>query len=113
MAQFLRGLMAGVALGYRARGAGKRRDMAQLLRVLVAGAALGYLLARRTDLVSVLRGRSSKAPLESLSKDELYQRAREAEIAGRSRMSKDELVSAIVERREDVSAGANSAGSAS
>lgn len=36
-----------------------------------------------------------KHPLADLSRDELYNRAREAGIAGRSRMSKAELISAL------------------
>ena len=35
--------------------------------------------------------------LESRTKDELYNRARELDVRGRSRMSKDELVTAIRE----------------
>ena len=37
--------------------------------------------------------------LEDLTRDELYARAQEAEIPGRSEMSKDELVKALRERR--------------
>lgn len=37
--------------------------------------------------------------LEERTKDELYNRARELEIEGRSRMNKDELVRAIRERQ--------------
>ena len=34
-------------------------------------------------------------PLEELTRDELYNRAKEAEIAGRSRMSKAELIKVL------------------
>jgi hypothetical protein len=37
--------------------------------------------------------------LEELTRDELYARAQEAEIPGRSEMSKDELVEALRTRR--------------
>jgi DNA end-binding protein Ku len=41
------------------------------------------------------RSASSSAGLDSLSKDELYDRAKELDISGRSAMSKDELIAAI------------------
>jgi len=44
-------------------------------------------------------GVGQPATLEDLSRDELYTRAQEAEIPGRSEMSKDELVEALRARR--------------
>lgn len=38
-------------------------------------------------------------PLEERSRDELYNRAKELDIAGRSRMSRGELISALRNRR--------------
>ena len=54
------------------------------------------------DRVKNLRGRYGPdrvGSLEDLSRDELYARAQEAEIPGRSEMSKDELVEALRTRR--------------
>jgi Rho termination factor, N-terminal domain len=52
------------------------------------------------DLVAALAGRDSGRPstLEDLTKEELYARAQEAEIPGRSEMSKQELVAALREK---------------
>jgi hypothetical protein len=44
-------------------------------------------------------GGGQPGSLEDLSRDELYARAQEAEIPGRSEMSKDELVEALRARR--------------
>jgi hypothetical protein len=62
-----------------------RRDAADRLRKLVR------------DHVPAGSGRPPR--LEDLTRDELYARAQEAEIPGRSEMSKDELVKALRERR--------------
>jgi hypothetical protein len=74
------------------------------MRFLLAGGALGavlaFLLLRKRDAVrgmhdqtSLNRGRVSN--LEDLTKDELYARAQKADIAGRSEMTKDELIKAL------------------
>jgi DNA end-binding protein Ku len=42
-------------------------------------------------------GRASSDDLEDLSRDELYERAQEADVPGRSSMSRDELVKALSE----------------
>jgi uncharacterized membrane protein YccC len=39
--------------------------------------------------------RAKRSPLNELTKEELYRQAQEAEIPGRSEMSKDELVRAL------------------
>jgi hypothetical protein len=62
-----------------------RRDAMDRLRNLVR------------DHAPVGAGQPSR--LEDLTRDELYARAQEAEIPGRSEMSKDELVKALRERR--------------
>src|SRR5947199_728474 len=61
----------------------------------------------RRDALNRLKNLGSYGPdrfgqpgtLEDLSRDELYARAQEAEIPGRSEMSKDELVEALRSRR--------------
>jgi hemerythrin superfamily protein len=55
-----------------------------------AGEALGSLDAERLD--TMIRGGGD---LETLSRDEVYQRAKDAGIEGRSTMTKDELVQAL------------------
>jgi hypothetical protein len=57
----------------------------------------------RDRLMTAVGGNSTASPgsttrphsLDDLTKEELYQRAQEADIAGRSDMSKDELVAAL------------------
>jgi hypothetical protein len=66
----------------------------------LGGMALGVMLLRRRGASS--RAASQIAPpnrrredLEGLAKEELYERARRANIAGRSRMTKDVLINAL------------------
>ena len=61
-------------------------------RVLIAGslAAVGAALGTR-----LLRRFRRSDELTSLTKEELYEKAREAEVAGRSEMTKDELIDAL------------------
>ena len=40
-------------------------------------------------------GQASEPPLEELTKEQLYERARALDIPGRSEMSKDELIAAL------------------
>jgi hypothetical protein len=57
----------------------------------VAGTAVAAAIA--APLVRrLLRGKSS---LAELTKDELYERAQAADVQGRSKMTKDELVGAL------------------
>ena len=59
-----------------------------------AGIAVGlgaFLVRKRRALMDKVR----RPRLEELTKDELYQRARAADIHGRSEMTKDELVRAL------------------
>lgn len=66
----------------------------------LGGIALGVMLVRRRAGSS--RVASQIAPpkrrpedLEELAKEELYERARKANIAGRSKMTKDGLINAL------------------
>jgi hypothetical protein len=66
----------------------------------LGGIALGVMLVRRRGASS--RSLSQIAPpkgrgddLDQLAKEELYDRARKANIAGRSKMTKDGLISAL------------------
>ena len=51
-------------------------------------------------LLGLLRQRPAPE-LEDMSKEELYRRAQEAEIPGRSSMTKDELLEALGSRKEE------------
>jgi hypothetical protein len=68
--------------------------MKRLIFRVGLGIALGSLIAR-SSFVSKLLGRTSE--LEDLTKEELYRRAQEAEVEGRSAMTKGELVDALKE----------------
>lgn len=48
---------------------------------------------------SIRRGKNRRTELKALSRDQLYERAQELDIPGRSRMNKAELVEAIAARR--------------
>jgi hypothetical protein len=65
---------------------------------LVLGAAIAIATAALwrplSQLVIQIRSKVA-APLEDLTKEELYKRAQDADIPGRSEMSKDELVRAL------------------
>jgi hypothetical protein len=52
-------------------------------------------VAQKTPDAKPSAGHARPRSLEDLTKEELYQRAQEAEIAGRSDMTKDELVAAL------------------
>lgn len=67
---------------------------------VAAGAALGAACALGVDVVSrrVFPREGASAggnELSELTKEELYRRAQEADLPGRSQMSKDELVAAL------------------
>lgn len=76
---------------------------------LLVGAGLGLLFAPKPGnelrhalgetaenyMSRIRRRRGSNGDLDSMSRDELYQRAQELGIEGRSEMTKDELVAAI------------------
>lgn len=75
------------------------------MRLLAIGGALGVALAvlflRRVGAPAVVRERVGavvprrRTSLEGLTKDELYERAQQADIPGRSEMTKDELLKAL------------------
>jgi hypothetical protein len=62
------------------------------VKALGAGAALGLAAG---VVATRLRPRAGVDSLEDLTKDELYERAKKADIPGRSDMNKDELVRAL------------------
>jgi len=68
------------------------------MKRLVLGAGTAILLAvlwrPLSQLVGWARSKAA-APLDELTKDELYRQAQDADIPGRSEMSKDELVRAL------------------
>ena len=55
------------------------------------------MAALRASVVAAQKGRRAGGGdrLADLSKDELYERAKKADIPGRAKMSKDELVDAL------------------
>jgi hypothetical protein len=65
---------------------------------LVLGTGIALLTAALwrplTQLVVLVRDRL-RPPLDELTKEELYRRAQDADIPGRSEMSKDELLRAL------------------
>jgi hypothetical protein len=63
-------------------------------RVLIASTLVAAVAALATRF---LRHPSKPEELASLTKDELYQKAKEAEVHGRSEMTKDELIDALAE----------------
>lgn len=67
-----------------------------LLAALASIAGLPQLRNRLAAAIGMGRQRLSRAPdLEDLTKEELYARAQDADVPGRSEMSKDELISAL------------------
>jgi DNA end-binding protein Ku len=75
-----------------ASAAGVPKVRATLMSAFTKGAA------QRDRLTNAVGGNNSTArphSLDDLTKEELYQRAQEADIAGRSDMTKDQLVAAL------------------
>ena len=58
---------------------------------VLLGLALGSYIAYKR----LRNGSPSNQPYEEWTKDELYERAREEDISGRSNMNKDELIEAL------------------
>lgn len=101
--------------GVSACGRGYTRDMLKSLALgVVLGTILAFVLGRRRQLAELARPRSAPVEppplaeeppaasevtpdedLERLTRPELYRRAREAGIAGRSEMSKAQLIAAL------------------
>jgi len=68
---------------------------------LLVGIVGGYLFAKRRQVIAMLRRqRASRNRLDSLSRDELYKRAQQQDLPGRSNMSKDELQAALTASAE-------------
>lgn len=65
--------------------------MKRLIKGLGIGAAVGATVAGGRKVAGMLRLRK----LSGQTKDELYSQAQEADIPGRSQMTKDELVDAL------------------
>jgi hypothetical protein len=73
------------------------------MRRLVIGAGIGMLAAatffrRPLWQLAVALPQRRSPDLDDLTKDELYRRAQKADVAGRSEMTKDELVRALKRR---------------
>ena len=66
-------------------------DLMEVLKRSLSGEGGGRAAPKRAEK----RGGPSKKDLDALSKSDLYERAKELDIAGRSSMTKDELVAAI------------------
>lgn len=77
------------------RRAGKRLDVKRLIMGTGLG-ALGAILLVRSSVVQKVRSRRDQGlGLDELHKDELYRRAQDADIPGRSQMTKQELIEAL------------------
>ena len=64
------------------------------LVMLGSGVALGALAGTRLVIPRVRR-RQRRSHLDDLTRDELYELARESDVEGRSGMTKDELIAAL------------------
>jgi hypothetical protein len=67
------------------------------LVMLASGVALGALAGARL-VVPRVRRRQRRGHLDDLTRDELYELARESDVEGRSGMTKDELIGALRDR---------------
>lgn len=67
------------------------------LVMLASGVALGALAGARL-VVPRVRRRQRRSHLDDLTRDELYELARESDVEGRSGMTKDELIGALRDR---------------
>ena len=67
------------------------------MKRIAVGAALATVAALVIKRLPLERLRRFRPGLTDLTKEELYQRAQDAEIAGRSQMSKNELIAALKE----------------
>jgi Rho termination factor, N-terminal domain len=73
------------------------RTISMRLVMLASGVALGALAGARL-VVPRVRRRQRRGHLDDLTRDELYELARESDVEGRSGMTKDELISALRSR---------------
>ena len=75
-----------------------RRPLLIVLGAFVAAFATGVAIlvrARRGRVVSAPERVVAERPLETMTRDELYELARERDLPGRSRMKKTELRAAL------------------
>jgi Rho termination factor-like protein len=75
-------------------------DQEAVKRLLLGAgiAVLGAILLARLSVPRKIRSfRDGSVELDELPKDELYRRAQAADIAGRSQMTKQELIEALKE----------------
>jgi|SRR5919201_3729978 hypothetical protein len=75
---------------------GQVRELGGRARKVAAGAPPPREVLRR-----VATRRASTDELEALTKEELYERAQAEDVAGRSEMTKDELIAALRARRSE------------
>ena len=87
----MRKLLLGGALGALGAILARRRQQAIALARTQGARVQGVTDAGRKRLP----GLRSNPDLEDLTKEELYHRAQDADIPGRSEMSKDELIAAL------------------
>jgi hypothetical protein len=80
---------------YRRLETKRRTHRLRNLALLAGLASLAAVPQVRERIASLVAGIRSDRTLEDLTREELYARAQEAEIPGRSEMSKEELVAAL------------------
>jgi hypothetical protein len=71
-----------------------------VIGMALGGMALGVMLLRRRGASGRVASQSApphgrREDLEDLAKEELYERARQANVTGRSKMTKDGLIKAL------------------
>ena len=66
-----------------------------LIGLAMLGAAIAAFIATRRLRAAPDEGIVSEKPLETMTRDELYELARARDIPGRSRMKKAELIAAL------------------
>lgn len=99
LANELKNARADLQRAYGRLGARKPRKRSHKLRnsvMLVAAASVAGVPKIRKAVISAFKmGRTSPRSLDDLTKEELYERAQQADIPGREGMTKDELVAAL------------------
>ena len=93
------GALAGTALGWIFRRQLLALGSGGVEAVTRAADAARNVVEDAADAArNVVEDVTDRRPLEELTKEELYERARVAEIPGRSDMSKEQLIAALRER---------------
>jgi hypothetical protein len=86
-------------------GASHGRLIETLALGLILGLGIGYIVGKRKELATTVKRRHApKSKLDALTRDELYERAQNQDIPGRSSMSKDELRDALQAKPADTQA---------